>query len=413
MYNYSLIKAIEAECNTPFYIVFEQRFENNIKQFSKAFNDIYDNFHLSYSFKTNYTPPLLNMVKDLGCFAETVSQMEYEMALRLGFRPDNIIFNGPIKKYEDLEKAIRYGSIIHLDGEYETELIEEIRKNNPDLPIKVGLRVNMEINTDKGGSAIQAGLKESRFGHTVESLGHVIPRLKAAHVVINSLHGHTSSTNRVAENYRIISQTLLNVRNQFGLDDIEYFDLGGGFFGAAPAEVSTINKPSYVDYAEAICSTLLADEWFADHKPAIVIEPGTSVTCNVFELVTKVYQHKIIRDKHFIIVDASRSLVRSAISKANYLFDIVSDKETQPTITADIVGSTCMEVDVVGDSVKLDHYQFGDYLVFKGEGAYRHNMNPFFINARPAIVKLEGETFSIVRSRQTSEEMLTLLGYII
>jgi diaminopimelate decarboxylase len=70
-----------------------------------------------------------------------------------------------------------------------------------------------------------------------------------------------------------------------------------------------------------------------------------------------------------------------------------------------------MEVDVVADAVSMNHYSYGDYLIFKGQGAYRNNMLPFFINARPAIVCIIEDGFKIIRERQTSNEMLNLLGY--
>ena len=50
-----LIKKIDKECGTPFYLVYPERFVNNLQNFRKAFTDIYPNFILSYSFKTNYT----------------------------------------------------------------------------------------------------------------------------------------------------------------------------------------------------------------------------------------------------------------------------------------------------------------------------------------------------------------------
>lgn len=411
MLTHRLLENIEKRCVSPFYIMYPDRFKQNIKSFSDAFLSRYENFQISYSFKTNYTPPLLTLAKELNVFAETVSQMEYEMACKLGYKGDRIIFNGPVKKICDIEKAILNGSIVNLDGEYETDFVERIKSKHPDKEIKVGLRINMEINTDSGKSAIQSGLKESRFGHTIESLSRVIPRLKNANIKIVSLHGHVSSTNRVVDNYILIAKKLLDIRSTFELNEILYFDLGGGFFGATPKEISIVNKPTYDDYAEGICNILLQDNWFRKNKPFIIIEPGTSVVCNVFELVTKVYQRKQVGGKNFVIVDASRALVRPALGNTNYYFEIVSDKALEPTIVTDIVGSTCMEVDVVADAVQMNHYSYGDYLIFKGLGAYRNNMLPFFINARPAIVSIIEDGFEIIRERQTSNEMLNLLGY--
>ena len=184
---FETLSKIASACGTPFYLSYPKRFENNLKAFRKAFVDIYPNCILSYSFKTNYTPPLLNIAKENNCFAETVSSMEYNMAQLLGFKGENIIFNGPVKNYNDIKSAIQQKSLVQLDGEYEVSHIIALRKENPKMEIRVGLRINMEINTASGESAIQAGLKVSRFGFTQEILDRIIPLLKSHKIIIQSL----------------------------------------------------------------------------------------------------------------------------------------------------------------------------------------------------------------------------------
>ncbi len=407
----NFIRKAEALCSTPFYVAYPERFMSNMHSFSKAFTDIYPNFILSYSFKTNYTPPLLSLVKEVGGYAEVVSTMEYRMALQLGYSGNRIIFNGPNKSFDDIMTAVKNGSILQLDSAYEIEHVLRLHKENPELEICIGLRINMEIMSDAGKSAIQAGLHESRFGFTNKVLQEIIPTLKKSGIRIISLHGHTTSSNRIVENYQIISKRLLEVCKDFALDDVMYLDVGGSYFGAAPAEIDVSRKPSYKDYAKGICETMLQDSWFQKHKPYIVIEPGSAVVSNVFELVTKVLQHKQICDKNFVVVDASQFQVRTFLS-GNCPFATFSDKPEQDTIAADIVGSTCMEVDKLATDIQLGHYTHGDYIVFKGVGAYRQNLTPLFINPQAPIVKMDAqENPVIVRKQQDLDAVLGLLGY--
>ena len=405
----SRLKEIANEVGTPFYLAYPDRFQKNLTDFNNAFKNRYNRFLLSYSFKTNYTPFLLDIVKSNGFIAEVVSEIEYDLAQQVGFKGNHIILNGPIKSEALIEKAILNGSIVNLDCLYEIDFIIDIRKKHPDLPINIGLRVNMEIKTDNGSSAIQGGLKESRFGFTQKILDEIIPKLKENKISVISLHGHTSSTNRVVENYKIISSRLLETAQVHALDEIKYFDLGGGFFGAAPKEVDISKRPSYQDYANGICDVLLNNEWFQIHKPHIVIEPGASVVTNVFELVTRIHQHKTINQKDFVIVDASIYQVRAQTSKVNYPYDEYSEREEEQPITADIVGATCMETDVIANQVTLKHYHYGDFLVFKGSGAYRHNLTPFFINPRCAIVKMTEDGYEVLRKRQDAKHLLDML----
>ena len=402
---FSTLNEISQKVGSPFYIVHPELFRENLRNFSKAFTDIYPRFILSYSFKTNYTPFLLQIVKEEGFFAEVVSDIEYDLAKLVGFSGENIVLNGPVKEQPLLEKAIDNKSIINLDSCYEVETLLKLDRQQKD--IRVGLRVNMVLNTCDGSSAIQGGLAESRFGFTESDLDVVIPMLKNAGITINSLHGHVSTMNHSAENYKIIAERLAYIGEKYQLDDVEYIDLGGSFFGAAPKEVDVSRRPSYGDYAKVICDALLGNEWFAKRKPFIVIEPGASVVTNVFELVTKIFQHKKVNGKHFVSVDASIYQVRGG--KANYPFVQFSDKEPQEEIVADVVGSTCMEVDKVAEQVKLTHYRTGDFLIFKASGAYRTNLTPFFINPRCAIVELTSDGCRVVRKRQDANHLLNML----
>lgn len=398
---------IAEKYGTPFYLAYPDRFRNNYRTFVKEFSKYYDKIILGYSFKTNYTPFLLEGIRDEGnyYYAETVSELEYELALKVGFQGERIILNGPIKSKSLLQNAIQHKSIINLDSLYEVEYIISIKNDNPSLSIKVGLRVNMEIETANGQSAIQAGLRTSRFGFTEETLALAITKLRSHGIIINSLHGHTSSTNHVVENFQIIAKKLLAVCQSHDLNDLEYLDLGGSFFGAAPKEIDVTTKPSYADYANGIFDVLFENSWFNKVKPYVVIEPGASVVTNVFEFITKIYQHKIIGNQHYVMVDGSIFHVRLLGSKANFPFQIYSQNTEQPEILATVVGSTCMEIDQLANDIVLNHYEHGDLICFKAEGAYRMNMTPQFINSRAPIITInENGKYDLMRGRQTVDD---------
>ena len=407
--DHDFIHQLASSYGTPFYLMYPMCFKNNVRCFKAAFTKRYEKFILAYSFKTNYTIDLLRVALDEGCYAEVVSDLEYDLALRLGFSAEHIIFNGPVKKYKYLLKAIRNHSIVNVDALYEIDYLLAIRKSHPDWDISVGLRINMEINTADGGSAVQGGLAHSRFGMTEGDLSIAIPQLRAANIRIVSIHGHTSSDNRVVENYQIIAHTMLAVCKRYKLDDIRCFDLGGGYFGAAPEGLDLAGRPTYQDYADGILAVLLSDEWFFRVRPFIVIEPGTSVIANVFDIVTQIYQQKNICGKNYVVVDAGIMNVKTIMSTKNYLFDLISDKNEQAAICADVVGSTCMERDIILRDVLLDHYRLGDYIRFRGVGAYVLSMTPVFINYLfPIIAIYNDKKYQLIRRKQTLDDILTI-----
>ncbi len=410
---YSRIDGLAKKYGTPYYMFYPEILKNNIKKVRNEFTKHYSDFLIGYSFKTNYLPLACQVAKSQGCYAEVVSHMEYELALKLGFNTGNIIFNGPVKDRKALIYALKNGSIVNLDSEEDVLTVLNLKKEEPNLEIKVGLRININLTNSEGQSSVQNGLRFSRFGFTSELLDKYIPKLQTRGIQIHSIHGHTSSSDRAVVNYLLISEQLLKVIKMYNLKDIEYFNIGGGFFGAAAKGIDTTNKPKFSDYATDIVSYLLKDEWFASKKPTLVVEPGASVLSNTFELCTRIHQvKKIDENNHFIIVDTSVFEVKPSMHTLNLPYVHLSDnkllKEEQ-AMKYQIVGSTCMEKDIISRDVEVENPQKGDYIVFRGLGAYVMVFNNVFINYMIPIVAIDKEgKDSLIRRRQDIKNLLDL-----
>ena len=151
----SVISAKRSSCSTC------QAFRTNYEEFLDAFRAIYPRSQIAYSYKTNYIPRLCWEVDRLGGYAEVVSAMEYDLALRVGVDPARIIFNGPYKSEDDLERALLAGSVVNLDADYEVALVEAIARRHPRATLTVGLRCNFALEDTHS----------SRFGFDVEDDG--------------------------------------------------------------------------------------------------------------------------------------------------------------------------------------------------------------------------------------------------
>lgn len=402
---YNQISVLENKYGTPFYLMYPETYRSNIKAFIYSFKKKYDRIIAGYSFKTNYVPALCLIAKNEGHYAEVVSEMEYTLAEKLGFT--NIIFNGPIKKDNILYHAIESGSIINLDSEYEIESVCKYKEEHPDASIKVGLRINIMLTYANGQSSIQSGLRTGRFGFPYEILESNIVKLREHNIKINSIHGHTSSSDRIPLNYRVISTQMLHVCERFQLNDIEYFDIGGGYFGAAAEGFDTSGRPTYSDYADAILDIVLNNQWFNTVKPYIIIEPGASVVSNVFNYITKVHQTKKIGDVNFAIIDGSVFDVKPTMHSYNPPFKIYQKENNEEQVIYDVVGSTCMEKDVILKSVKSPKLANGDYIQLFGIGSYTISMTPIFINFLSPILCIS-EKVSVVRRRQNISDIMSI-----
>lgn len=405
--NFNTLDNIAQQYGTPFYLMDENVYIRNIIAFQEAFKRKYHKLIVGYSFKTNYVPALCKIAKKAECYAEVVSEMEYSLAKRMGF--DKIIFNGPIKKADSLKKALADKAIINIDSRYELDTVMEYKAEHPNEAVSVGLRLNIDLTDTDGVSKVQCGLRVGRFGFSEKMLEEIIPLLCDKDIKIISLHGHTSSSDRSVANYGLIVKQMLQVCEKFDLKDLQYFDVGGGFFGAAAKGMDTSNKPGYEDYANCILDICLNNEWFMLIKPTIVIEPGVSVVANVFSYVSKIFQMKDIAGQRFLTTDGTVFDVKPTLHSNNLPHQFYVRENNINTYKVNLVGSTCMEKDVILNNVEVpSSISYGDYVKIEGVGAYTIALTPIFINYLSPILSIKDNKISIIRRRQTIDDVLSL-----
>ncbi len=394
---------------SPFYIFDPVQFRNNIQRFSAAMASRYSPFILGYSYKTNYLPAACLLVKQQGGYAEVVSRLEYDLARRLGYEHGNIIFNGPLKKQQDLGIAFSGGAIVNLDSMTEVTFLCDWVKKHPGVRPLVGLRININLTGDDGKSRVQDGLKAGRFGFSGGNLDSAVEKLAASGVELVSLHGHSSSNDRSVENFRTICSTLCSVREHYSLDKLRYFNVGGGFFGNVPKQLIGREVPTFDMYAAAIAETLLADPWVRENRPTLVAEPGVSVVADSMSFYTKIHSRKTVaNEKNFITVDGSVFNVKPTMHPYNMLYRYLPAQTVAgEELLCDVVGSTCMEKDVILREILLPDPQPGDYIEIRNTGAYTIVMTPPFINLAPAIVAPDGKGgFELLREAQSVDQFL-------
>ena len=407
------IKTLVSQHGSPFYLVDRARFEGNFDALTAAFESRYRPFILAYSYKTNYLPYLCRRVHDKGGWAEVVSRMEYDLALKVGCDPVRIIFNGPAKHREDIAMALRNGSLVNLDSEAEIEAALEYAAAWPTKNVRIGLRINIGLSDEAGESHIQNRLAVGRFGFDPATLDAVCQKLKGqGNIRVAGLHGHTSTTDRSVWGFEVIARTLAEIAERYFPDTTEFINVGGGMFGEIVPEQRWCEVPSFDDYAEAVCGVLKRNRRAKAKPPTLVIEPGVAMVANAVSFVTQVVSVKRVRDKTFVTVDGSAFNTKPTFHKRNGPYAILSSAGATGAVqTFDVVGSTCMEKDILMADVTAPLPAAGDYLWLDNVGAYTVVMTPPFINPAPAILARDGESVVCVRRRQTLEDVFA--GYCI
>ena len=82
--NQSTISSLRDCYGDAFYLLDSEQFRHNFLELKSTFESIYPFFNIAYSYKTNYTPKFCKIVNELGGYAEVVSEMEVELALKCG-----------------------------------------------------------------------------------------------------------------------------------------------------------------------------------------------------------------------------------------------------------------------------------------------------------------------------------------
>jgi diaminopimelate decarboxylase len=407
LYNYNSIKELEEKYGSSFYLLNVNQLRENYRKIDHAFKSRYNEFIIGYSYKTNYVPFLCKELNKLGAHAEVVSRLEYDLALKIGVNPRNIIFNGPIKKKNDIVFALENESKINIDSIYETDFVQEYAENNSSKLIKVGLRVNFDLSED-GVSPLVEGHEISRFGICYENgdLHYVINKLDSVkNIQIVGLHGHFSTSHRKVETFRRITQVLCKIAKETNLTNLEYIDVGGGIFGEVP-KILINNTPSYDDYAEAICSVMNHEFGYYKKKPNLILEPGISMVANTFVFVAKVIGTKRIKDNNFVLVDGSVHNIKPTMHKKNLPMQIVRQNadKNKTSENFNIVGYTCLEKDYLARDFNEKTPQINDYVIFENVGAYTIVFNPSFIKEKPAIIANDNNEIFVVRKKETIKE---------
>ena len=167
-------------------------------------------------------------------------------------------------------------------------------------------------------------------------------------------------------------------------------------------------------------------------KLKVILEPGASIAANAAILLTQVLYLKSggeprpvgdkRGEKRFVIVDAGMNdLIRPPLYDAfHFIWPAKVDEKFVPdrrdkdlqldgTEVVDVVGPVCESADFFAKDRALPPVKRGDLLSIFTAGAYGFSMSSNY-NARclPAEVLVDGDKFSVIRKRQTYEDLISL-----
>ena len=438
------------EFGSPLFVFSGPRIRANIKRLTAAADSVAHPIRFFYASKANSNLSVLKLVRECGIDVEVNSGGELFKALRVGFRPDQIIFNGTSKSDEEIDAAVRAGiHAINVDSIYEIGLVEASVKRvaaesgQTLKPARIALRLVPEIGT-RSHLGLQTALLTSKFGiSSSEVLAAFRRGLQNPDLIhICGIHIHVGSqtpdVEPFAEAFRSMWEHLVTINRETG-HTLEHINLGGGI------PVNYLRDRSQADQlpeherdmlgaslepavvlAEALRvareSARAADAEHLLDNTTILLEPGRSVIADAGLVLTTVCNIKQRPETNdvWLLTDAGYNIMLSMNNYKWYYHTICASRAGEPHETDyKVAGPLCDSGDVYFDierQGRLPDYRKlpasvepGEVLALLNCGAYSL-AQMFHYNGRPlpaAVLTDDKGQAKLIRRRDTYDDLIT------
>lgn len=394
------LQDIAAGVGTPCYVYDADLIRAAYAALDEAFDGYPHAIH--YALKANSVLAVVRLLHALGSHGDANSLGEVEVALRCGFRPDQIVFTGVGKSATEIDRAVSLGLLaINVESPGELDRIDQ-RAVAQGTVARVALRVNPDIDA-KSHPHISTGLRSNKFGVPIDEAPALFREMAGrqglmpigAHVHIGSQITTLEPLRRAAEAVAALAHAL---RDE-GIH-LQHLDLGGGL-GISYDGTPVVNP---ADYVRALVAATRGSGL------TIAIEPGRVLVGPAGRLLTTVVDVKQFPGaKRFVVVDAGMTeLMRPALYNAFHRIDAVVPRAGEPG-PVDIVGPICESTDSYARDRQLTPVEVGDLLAVHDVGAYGAVMAHTYLR-RPLSpeVMVENGEWRVIRRRQTLDELLAL-----
>lgn len=423
LHGVNLSKLID-EFPTPLHVLDEQRLQDNVAACLKQESPEDWPVELFFSYKTTPVPAILCLLRDLGAHAEVISEYELWLAIKLGIKPENIIFNGPAKSKASLEQAIELGILsININQPEEIPRIREIAQR-----LQKQARVSLRV--------VLPGCWSGQFGISVadQTALHVyrealaIPEFKV--VGLHCHHGHLMHD---LDSWRSHVRDLLSFCEGLGQElgfVPELIDFGGSIgipstrflskfeqrLGQTFAIEATPPNPEHMPGLSAFSAVVQSETQALFTKrgwprPRIALELGRAVTGNAQMLLTRVMSTKAMKAPFtYGILDAGVNIASIVKSEFHQIFPLKDrDPAVHVPVTYRLTGPICHLGDVLYQAWRLPQLQAGDGLAIMDSGAYFIADANSFSFPQPGVVAINrAGAVRIIRRPESYQDLVAL-----
>jgi len=434
--------------DSPLCVFSEPRIRHNIARLRKAADTVDRPVKFCYASKANSNMAILKTVLESGIDVEVNSGGELFKALRVGFKPDQITFNGTSKSDDEIDDAVRAGIYaINIDSIFEIGLVEQsvdrLRALGENVsPARITLRLVPEIGT-RSHLGLQTALLTSKFGisssEVLSAFRRGLQNPDKVHVCGIHIHvgSQTPDVEPFAEAFRSMWEHLVAIHRETG-HTLEHINLGGGI------PVNYLRDRTQADQlpeherdmlgAELEPSAVLREALRVARESAraagaehlldqvtILLEPGRSIIADAGLVLTTVRNIKTRPETEdvWLLTDAGYNIMLS-MNNYKWYYHLISASRAAEGYDNDykVAGPLCDSGDVYFDierEGRLPDYrklpanvQPDEVLALLNCGAYSL-AQMFHYNGRPlpaAVLVRENQKVDQIRKRDTYEELI-------
>lgn len=389
---------IARSAGTPCYVYSARAIVDNYRAYDDALAGL--EHSICYAVKANSNLAVLTLLARAGAGFDIVSGGELYRIIRAGGDPARVVYSGVGKTAAEVDYALTSGiHSFNCESEAELALIDALASRRG-MQADFAVRVNPDVDAETH-PYISTGLSEHKFGIDIAGAEAVYERARGLrNLTAAGVSCHIGSqildTAPLLEALEKVLALATRLRAS-GLP-VRHVDLGGGL--GVPYRAGE-TAPQIAGFIAEIRDRV-------EHSGfALVLEPGRSIVGPAGVLLTRVLYRKCTARKEFVVVDAAMNdLIRPSLYRSHH--EIVPlRRNDRPPIIADVVGPVCETGDFLARDRKLANVAPGDFMAVCTAGAYGFVLSSNYNSRlRPPEVLVEGESYRVVRTRETYEDLV-------
>ena len=380
------VSEIAREYGTPFYLYHGETVVERVRRVRGALGT-----EVSYSVKANPSLGVCQLIaREKAAGAEVASSGELAVARAAGFEPEDIVFAGPGKTDDELERVVQEG--IFADNVESLGEIERLAQIAAGMGRKIGVGLRINPAAQLMGSQMRMGGTVGQFGMDQAELEEAVEKtLSHPYLILRGIHVYTATqvfeVEPLLEHCRNIFEIALEAADYAG-HPLEMIDFGGGFGVPYFEKMSEFDLERFGEGFRELLSTYRSDPRLEGCR--FLFELGRYLVADAGVYVTRVVDVKRTRGKTFVVTDGGMNHHLTATGNMGQVF-----RKSYPLLNLTrmggvpeegiaVAGPCCTPLDMFGSNIPLADPEVGDLIGVFYSGAYGFSASNLGFLSHPA-----------------------------